>query len=287
MLLDAAQDLGAVDLPQHDLGVAHRGLDVRHAPAVAVEHRQRVQVGVAVGDAGVQAEGRRVEPQVPVGELDALGARGRARRVVDGGGGVLVRIGPRPRLGAVLEQVLVLAEQELVRDVELVEDVLQRRIGVDDVGAAVPDDVLDLRHREPEVHRDEDPAPRRDAEERRQQAGAVLADDGDAAADGHAEVVEERRLGARLGRQLAIRPRTQGSGGLVRLVDEGGAIGVDVLGAMKEVADGQRYLHEAQPTTVVGPASRYGARSVRPKVVRNRPVAASTGLPSRAVGACP
>ena len=42
--VDPAQDLGAVDLAQHDLLRAHAGDRVRHAPAVAVEHRQRVQV---------------------------------------------------------------------------------------------------------------------------------------------------------------------------------------------------------------------------------------------------
>ena len=52
--LDPAQDLGAVDLAQHDLLHAEAGHRERHAPAVGVEHRQRVQVDVAVGDAGVQ-----------------------------------------------------------------------------------------------------------------------------------------------------------------------------------------------------------------------------------------
>ena len=51
VLVDAPQDLGAVDLAQHDLGHAHGGERVGHAPAVAVEHRQRVQVDVAVADA--------------------------------------------------------------------------------------------------------------------------------------------------------------------------------------------------------------------------------------------
>ncbi len=63
---------------------AHRrSIGVRHAPAVAVEHRQRVQVHVAVGHADVPAERHRVDPQVAVGQLHALGARGGAARVVD------------------------------------------------------------------------------------------------------------------------------------------------------------------------------------------------------------
>ena len=44
------QDLGAVDLAQNDVAAAHAGDRVRHPPAVAVEHRQRVQEHVAVVD---------------------------------------------------------------------------------------------------------------------------------------------------------------------------------------------------------------------------------------------
>ena len=95
--LDPAQDLGAVDLAQDDVLGAHPGDGVEHAPPVAVELRERVQVHVAVVDAHVPAEHRGVEPDVAVRQLDALGAGRRARRVVDGGGGVLVAF---PRLAA-------------------------------------------------------------------------------------------------------------------------------------------------------------------------------------------
>ena len=78
-------------------GHAHGGQGVGHPPAVAVEHRQGVQVGVAVADAGVPPEDRRVGPEVAVRHLDALGARRRAGRVVDGGGGVLVLARPTAR----------------------------------------------------------------------------------------------------------------------------------------------------------------------------------------------
>ena len=50
VLLDPAEDLGAVDLAQHHLRRPEPGHRVRHPPAVAVEHRQRVQVDVAVAD---------------------------------------------------------------------------------------------------------------------------------------------------------------------------------------------------------------------------------------------
>ena len=71
---------------------------VQHAPAVAVELRQRVQVHVAIVDAEVPAERRRVQPDVAVGQLHALRSGRRAAGVVDRRGGVLVGR-PRLRLG--------------------------------------------------------------------------------------------------------------------------------------------------------------------------------------------
>ena len=72
MSLDARQDLLAVDLAEHHVGPAHAGHRVRHSPAVAVEHRQGVEEHVAIAHAGVPPEHGRVEPAVPVRELDAL-----------------------------------------------------------------------------------------------------------------------------------------------------------------------------------------------------------------------
>ena len=98
VLLDARQDLLAVDLAQHDVHAAHAGHRVRHAPSVAVEHRQRVQEHVAIADAGVPAEGGGIEPAVALGQLHALGSRRCSRRVVHRAGGVLVGLpGPRRR----------------------------------------------------------------------------------------------------------------------------------------------------------------------------------------------
>ena len=112
VLLDAAQDLGAVDLAQRHLGYAAARHRERHPPAVGVEHRQRVEIDVAVGHAGVEGEGDGVGPDVAVGDLDALGARGRAGGVVDRRRGVLVGL-PDARLGAVVGvEVVVLADHE-------------------------------------------------------------------------------------------------------------------------------------------------------------------------------
>ena len=88
--LDAAQDLCAVDLADDHLAHAHRGERVWHAPAVAVERGQRVQIDVAIADTDVPAERHRVEPAAAMRELHALGPRGGAGGVVDRDGRGLV-----------------------------------------------------------------------------------------------------------------------------------------------------------------------------------------------------
>ena len=132
-------------------------------------------------------------------------------------------------------------------DIERVERVLQGRVGVDDLGAAVPDDVLDLGAAEPEVDRDEHASPPGDAEERREQPRRVLRDDGDPAADRHAEFVEPAACARAFAAICAVGELTQRRRGLVGLVDDGDAVGIDVLGAVEEVADGQRVVHGAPP----------------------------------------
>ena len=120
--LDPGEDLLAVDLAQHDVGAAHPGHRVGHAPPVAVEHGQRVQEDVAIADAGVPPEGHRVEPAVALRQLHAFGAGGGARGVVDRAGRLLVGR-PLLRLGSVGgrgHQVGVVApvEREAVLDVD-------------------------------------------------------------------------------------------------------------------------------------------------------------------------
>jgi hypothetical protein len=76
-----------------------------------MEHRQRVQVDIAIGDRRVPAERHGVEPEVPVRELHALGPGRRAAGVVDARGRVLIWL-PADGLGIVGS----LGEQFLVSD---------------------------------------------------------------------------------------------------------------------------------------------------------------------------
>ena len=147
-ILDAAADWdGDVDLAQRHLGGAHARQPERHAPTVAVEHGQGVQVDVAVVHRRLPAEHGGVDPEVAMGHLHALGAGGGAAGVVDGRGRFFVGVvpgfggagvgGPQQgvRLGA--EDVAVLAVDVRQGLVELGIQQQHRRPGV-------LDDVADL-----------------------------------------------------------------------------------------------------------------------------------------------
>jgi hypothetical protein len=153
-----------------------------------------VQVDVVVVDPGVQPERGRVEPQVAVGQLHALGPGRGARGVVDGRGGPLVAVpGHRFAPGGV-ELAVVGPDHDGVLDLDGVEQLLALRVDQQDVGARVLHDVADLGLGQPEVHRHQDPAPAAHPEERHQQPGRVVRHDGDPGADRHAELVEPGRL---------------------------------------------------------------------------------------------
>ena len=81
--LDEAEDLGAVHRAQDDMGAAHAGDGVHAAPAIAVEHRQRPEFNIVVGDAQVGDQAVGVHVAVAVRHHHALGAGGGAGRVVD------------------------------------------------------------------------------------------------------------------------------------------------------------------------------------------------------------
>ena len=243
VLLDPPQDLHAVDLAQHDLGHAHAGHRERHPPAVAVEHRQRVQVDVAVADAGVPAERRGVDPDVAVGHLHALGPGGRAGRVVDGRRGVLVGL-PRPRVRVAGDHQVVVGPDDVgVLGLDALQVVGELGVDEQHPGAGVLDDVGDLVAREPEVHRHQHPPVAAHAPERRQQPRAVVADHGHALAEPDAELVELRRDAACPLAHLGVGDRAPRGSGLVRLVDDARAVAVDGHGAVQEVAHTQRDDH--------------------------------------------
>ena len=259
VLLDAAQDLGAVDLADHDLLDAEAGHREGHPPAVGVEHRQRVQVDVAVGHAGVQREGHRVGPDVAVGDLDALGACGGAGGVVDRRGGVLLVL---PGLGflALEVHVLVVADEELVLALDVLHRLLELGVDVEDAGAGVLDDVLHLVGREPEVDRHQHPSVAGDAEERGVEAGAVVREIGDPLAEPDAELVELRRLGPRELAHPRVGQVAERLRGLVGLVDDADAIGVHGQGAVEKVGGRERHDHGVTPLTVgsAHPSHAYG-----------------------------
>ena len=226
-----AQDLRAADLAQHDLPRAHARKNERHSPAVAVECRQRVQVNIAVARAEMEAEGDGVDPQIAVRELHALGPRGGAAGVVDGGGGVLVA-GPcfwrcvghlrcarreQQRVGFGAEDRPSLAGNVGKRVDQLRVDQQQPR-------ARMLDDVADLRGAQPEIHRHEHASRRGHAVERDEQARRVLRNNRDALAEADAERVEVGRAVARERGDSAVVKRAHAWRGLRRLVDDADAV---------------------------------------------------------------
>ena len=290
VLLDPAQDLGAVDLAQHDLRDAEAGHRERHAPAVGVEHRQRVEVDVAVGDGRVHRERHRVDPDVAVGDLHALGTRGRAGRVVDAGRRRLVGL-PRARLDALRGvQVVVVAEHEAVLRGDAGQCLVELGVDVQHASAGVLDDVGDLVGAQPEVHRHQHATGARDAEERRQQAGAVVGDHRDPVADLEAELVELGRLAPGQRRDLRVGQVAQRRGGLVGFVDHPDPLAVDDARSVEEVGHGEGHEHALTVARSTLPCRepdrwtvRIGRRTARPMrelssvVSRASPCSAATG----------
>ncbi len=107
------------------------------------------------------------------------------------------------------------------------------------------DDVLDLFGDESEVDRHEDAPGPRHTEQRGEQAGRVVRHHRDPFALRDPERVEAgcETPGA-LG-HVAVRDRAPRLGGLVDLVDDCRAVGVEQLGPAEEVVDGERNLHGA------------------------------------------
>jgi hypothetical protein len=107
----------------------------------------------------------------------------------------------------------------------------------------VLDDVGDLVGSQPEVHRHQHPPGPGDAEERREQPGAVVTHDRDPVADADAELVELGGLPAGQRADLGVGELSQRRRGLVGLVDDAGALAVDPDGPVDEVGDAERNDH--------------------------------------------
>jgi hypothetical protein len=211
-----------------------------------------VQVHVAVGDRRLPAERGRVDPEVAVGQLHALGPGGGARGVVDRGGGVLVPV-PLPGLGAIAQQLGVglVADDHRALGLDPLERLLELGVDEQELGAAMADDVLHLLGVESEVDGHEDPAPARHPEEARQQPGGVVADDGDPFAGPEAHGVEAGRLGAGALVELGVGQRPPRRRRLVRFVDDRGAPRVHRERPIDVVADRQRNSHGRYPLLVL------------------------------------
>lgn len=267
-----SQDLGTVDLAQDDLPYPQRRHRERHAPSVGVEHGERVQVDVPVRDPRVQGEGHRVHPDVAVRDLYALGAGGRTAGVIDGRGGVLVRL-PGHRFGAEPVQLRVRGgpEGEPVLAGDSGQPVRQLRVDEDDARPRVVDDVVHLVRRQPEVDRHQDPPETADAEERGEQPCTVGRDHRHPSAMRHAERVEPGGLGARQLTDPPVRQPLPGLGRLLRLVDDADPVGVHGRGAVQKITGPERDDHHGLPKL------RRCAATIRPRRGRlDNPVGPAT-----------
>jgi hypothetical protein len=282
--LHAAQDLLPVDLADDHLARAHGGERIRHAPAVAVEGRQGVEVDVAVAHPHVPTEDDGVEPAAPVRELDTLGPRRGPRGVIDGQRGVLVgdRV-PGAGIGtAEQERVSLRAQDVAVRHFQMAQGFVQLGIDEQHRRPRVLEDVDDLVCPQPVVDGDEDAAIRAHAEEGHQEARRVGRDDGHARAGRDAQIIERRGQATRHPRELAVGDAAQSSAG------RGGCRTLRgrhaQVNALDEVAEGQRNDHDRTSVSgagwsrLAGPSTS-GNRATIPRVPVLLGVAATKPTP--------
>ena len=192
-------------------------------PAEAVVHRQNGEDMVfrlASHDAHLLG----VRDEVLVREHGAFRRARRARRVDEGAGRVLVKIGgERGRFGKVFLRIshcldVVLRDLEVAAQRSERIDEIQWLVRQEMLDDRVFDDVSDLAARELEVDRNGDRAERSDAEVGEDELRAVAREDGDAVALPHASRVEAVAAVPRRRRELAV-----GKASLV--VDEGDGVG--------------------------------------------------------------
>ena len=79
------------------MGATHCSYCVHHAPTVAMELRQRMQVHIAIVYSHVPTKGCGVQPNVAMSKLNTLWPRSRPAGVIDCRGCIFIWR-PRPRL---------------------------------------------------------------------------------------------------------------------------------------------------------------------------------------------
>ncbi len=132
-----------------------------------------------------------------------------------------------------------------MRRVDVGERFVELRVDEEHRRAGVLDDVADLVGVEAEVDRDDDAAVARHAEQGGQEASAVLRDDGDTLAEADAERVEAGGQGSHPHGDFSPGQLAPARRRLVGFVDDADAVAERGLGAVEEVEDVERGLHES------------------------------------------
>ena len=208
------------------------------------------------------AEGHRVEPEIAVGHLDALGSGRGPRGVVDrrrGGFVVAVECG----CTGALEQVSVGlgAEHESVVYRNVSREVVVLRVDEQRGRPRVFDDVGDFVAIESEVDRDEHASVGGDSEECDQEPTGVGGQDRDAFAGAEAEIVERNREGPSPAGKFRVGDGSESVAGWVRFVGHARPCSVDVLRSVQEIECGQRYMHRNGSPGVRAPERTRAGRS--------------------------
>jgi hypothetical protein len=188
--------------------------------------------------ADVPAEGHRVEPEVAVGELHALGPRGGARRVVDRHGGVLVRHAP-PRPGITAQEHLRVGgrpEHHTMLDGNALHHRFHLRIDERHRRSGVLDDVADLLRVQPEVDRHQHTVVHAHPEQTDEEPPRIGRHDRHALPVGYPEVVQKRRLTPRHLPELPIRDPPQPTPRRIRLIHHRLPLPVGELGTLQEIS---------------------------------------------------
>ena len=249
--LDEVEHPGRLQPPQADVRAGHRGHAPREAPAVAVKHRQRPQVGRAVVHADLQRRGHGVQVAAAVRVQHPLGVAGGAAGVIDADRLVFVlhravqqrvRAGGQKRLVIRsfiqgLADVTVLDVHHRLDAGQLVphraDQFRQFRVDAQHLAAGMVEDVGDFRRRQPGVDGHQDGPGQRHAEVRLQHGRDVGAQEADAVALDHADAVQSGRQPVHPVLQLPV-------GGARFVVDHGCFVRIDARSAGEKTEGGER-----------------------------------------------